>query len=73
MVTNAHSVEVEVGADGRMSTLPSGAATAAPPAGACSPFVGSDGTWPRSDAKNSPQIDETRALEVFCKRLSRPL
>jgi hypothetical protein len=34
MVTNAHRVEVEVGADGPESTTPSRAAAAAPPAGA---------------------------------------
>jgi hypothetical protein len=34
MVTNAHRVEVEVGADGPASATPSGAAAAAPPAGA---------------------------------------
>jgi hypothetical protein len=33
-VTNAHHVEVEVGADGHASATPSGAAAAAPPAGA---------------------------------------
>jgi hypothetical protein len=33
-VTNAHHVEVEVGADAHASALPSGAAAAAPPAGA---------------------------------------
>jgi hypothetical protein len=33
-VTSAHRVEVGVGADGPASALPSGAATAAPPAGA---------------------------------------
>jgi hypothetical protein len=33
-VTNAHRVEVEVGADGPASAPPSGAAAAAPPAGA---------------------------------------
>jgi hypothetical protein len=33
MVTNAHRVEVEVGADGPASAPPSGAATAAPTAG----------------------------------------
>jgi hypothetical protein len=32
--TNAHRVEVEVGADGRASAPPSGAAAAAPPSGA---------------------------------------
>jgi hypothetical protein len=34
MVTNAHRVEVEVGADGHASAPPSGAAAATPPAGA---------------------------------------
>ena len=34
MVTSAHRVEVEVGADGHASASPSGAAAAAPPAGA---------------------------------------
>jgi hypothetical protein len=34
MVTSAHRVEVEVGADGPASALLSGAAAAAPPAGA---------------------------------------
>jgi hypothetical protein len=34
MVTSAHRVEVEVGADGHASAPPSGAAAAAPPAGA---------------------------------------
>jgi hypothetical protein len=33
-VTSAHRVEVEVGADGPASALPSGAAAAAPPPGA---------------------------------------
>jgi hypothetical protein len=33
-VTSAHRVEVEVGADGHASALPSGAAVATPPAGA---------------------------------------
>jgi hypothetical protein len=33
-VTSAHRVEVEVGADGHANALPSGAAAAAPPAGA---------------------------------------
>jgi hypothetical protein len=35
MVTSAHRVEVEVGANGPASALLSGAAAAAPPAGAC--------------------------------------
>jgi hypothetical protein len=34
IITSAHRVEVEVGADGHASALPSGAAAAAPPAGA---------------------------------------
>jgi hypothetical protein len=34
MVTNAHRVKVEEGADGHASASPSGAAAAAPPAGA---------------------------------------
>jgi hypothetical protein len=34
MVTSAHRVEVEVGADGLANAPPSGAAAAAPPAGA---------------------------------------
>jgi hypothetical protein len=34
MVTSAHRVEVEVGADGPANAPPSGAAAAAPPAGA---------------------------------------
>jgi hypothetical protein len=36
MFTSAHRVEVEVGADGHASTPLSGAAAAAPPAGAAS-------------------------------------
>jgi hypothetical protein len=36
-VTNAHRVEVEVGADGHANAPPSGAAAAAPPAGALLP------------------------------------
>jgi hypothetical protein len=36
MVTRAHRVEVEVGADGPASAPSSGAAAAAPPANACS-------------------------------------
>jgi hypothetical protein len=39
MVTNAHRVEVEVGADGHASAPPSGAAAAAPLAGALRPSV----------------------------------
>jgi hypothetical protein len=34
MITSAHRVEVEVGADGPAKAPPSGAAAAAPPAGA---------------------------------------
>jgi hypothetical protein len=34
LVTNAHRVEVEVGADGHASAPPSGAAASTPPAGA---------------------------------------
>jgi hypothetical protein len=40
MVTSAHRVEVEVGADGHASASLSGAAAAAPPAGAAiSPII----------------------------------
>jgi hypothetical protein len=45
MVTNAHRVEVEVGADGLASAPLSKAAAAAPPAGACwyDIMIGEDG------------------------------
>jgi hypothetical protein len=43
MVTSAHSVEIEVGADGHASTPPSGAAAAVPPAGACRSLVSRGG------------------------------
>jgi hypothetical protein len=39
MLTCAHRVEAEVGSDGRVSASPSGAAPAAPPAGARPPLV----------------------------------
>jgi hypothetical protein len=44
MVTSAHRVEVEVGADGPASAFLSGAAAAAPPAGAITPADYS--SWP---------------------------
>jgi hypothetical protein len=65
-VTNAHRVEVEVGADGLTSAPLSGAAAAAPPAGAS-----------RSLTKRHPHVDleklpDTTELQPQVSPLSSP-
>jgi hypothetical protein len=45
MITSAHRMEVEVGTDGPASAAPSGAAVAAPPAGAAGVIDKREGYW----------------------------